>query len=69
MSGDRRLWSNEVMINLPRKMSRLFALFHDMEQRNGQSYLKNYALRHSTSVLANSAGKGSPLSKKVVQSS
>lgn len=69
MSGDRRLWSNEVKLNSQRKISKLFALFRDMEQRNGQSYLKNYALRHSTSALANNAGKGSPLSNKVVQSS
>ena len=69
MSGDRRLWSNEVKFNSQRKMNRLFALFHDMEQRNGQSYLKNYALRHSMSALGSSVGKGSPLSNKVVQSS
>lgn len=69
MSGDRRLWSNEVMLNLPRKISKLFALFHDMVRRNGQSYLKNYALRRSTNVLANSAGKGSHFPKKMVQSS
>lgn len=69
MSGDRRLWSNEVRVILQRKISRLFALFRDMERRNGQSYLKNYVLRHSMSALGSSAGKGSPLTSKVVQSS
>lgn len=69
MSGDRRLWSNEVKLISHRKISRLYALFHDMERRNGQSFLKSYAQRHSMSVLGSNAGKGSPLSNKVVQSS